>query len=339
MSASKDLRWLLVGTGDIVCKRVASALRDTPSSCIRAICGGVERATAIAGQHGIDRVHAHLDEALAEDDIDAVYIATPVYRHRPEAVKAIEAGKHVLIEKPLGLTAADAQPIVDAAASTGVIAGCAYYRRCYPSYRGLRMQVSAGELGKVTLVRATYHGWFEPAPGDPKRWRVDSAMSGSGPLSDMGCHMLDLIVGLFGLPESVFAHADAIVHRDWTVEDSSAVVMLLTNGAHVLASFGWNSKTWVHEFEVVGSEARVRWCPVDAGKVATTVGRELSETDVPNTENVHRPLIEDFVEAVREGRQPICPLAEAIKTNVVMDAIISSARTGKAVPVLEMVAT
>lgn len=335
MTNTKDINWLLVGTGDIVRKRVAAALRDASGSSIRAICGGRERAAAIAEELGIDRVHDDLDEALSHDDADAVYIATPVYRHAEEALKAIRAGKHVLIEKPLGLSAADAQPIADEAAKHGVTAGCAYYRRCFPRYHDLKQQLDAGELGEPTLIRTTYHAWFDPAQDDPKRWRLDSSKSGGGPLSDMGCHMLDVIVGLFGMPESVFAHAETLVHSDWGVEDSSAIVMRLPGGAHILASFGWNSQTWAHEFEVVGSKARVRWFPADAGDVVTTVGREVTQAESPNAENVHQPLVEDFVGAIRTGCAPICPLSEAMKTNQVLDAIYRSAETGRAVTLAE----
>lgn len=331
MTDALDISWLLVGTGDIVRKRVAAALCEAEGSAVRAVCGGRERAEQIAEEFGIGRVHDDLDEAMSHDDIDAVYIATPVYRHADEALKAILAGKHVLIEKPLGLSAANAQPMVDEAAQHGVTAGCAYYRRCFPRYHDLKQQLDADELGTPTLIRTTYHAWFDPDADDPKRWRLDPDMSGGGPLSDMGCHMLDVIVGLFGLPESVFAHAEALIHPDWGVEDSSAIVMRMPGGAHVLASFGWNSQTWVHEFEVVGSKARVRWFPADNGEVVITVGRDVTQADSPNAANVHQPLIEDFVQAIRENRAPICPLSEAIKTNQLLDAIYRSAETQRLV--------
>ena len=329
MNRQQDIRWLLVGTGDIVRKRVADALRSAEGSTLAGVVGGLERAQAIAQEFG-GQAYGDLDEALRRCDADAVYIATPVYRHRTEALQAIAAGKPVLIEKPLGLDGQDAQAIVEAAERAGVTAGCAYYRRLFPRYQQLRQQLDAGELGPITLVRSTYHAWFAPAADDPKRWRVDPALSGGGPLADMGTHMIDLIVGAFGAPETVFALTDTLV-QDYAVEDSSAMVMRLPNGAQALLSFGWNSKTWVHEFEVVGREARVRWCPADAGHVTTTIGREVQEVDLPNAANVHTPLVADFVMALRAGRAPVCPLSEAVQTNRVLDAIYRSSRAGEAV--------
>jgi predicted dehydrogenase len=337
MTTDEPLKWLLVGTGDIVRKRVADALVSAKGSRLIAICGSGGRAEGLSKQFGADQSFDDLDKALAESGADAVYVATPVYRHRVEALKAIEAGKHVLIEKPLGLNGDEAQAIADDASAAKVTAGCAFYRRCFPRYVALKEAVEAGELGQSALVRTTYHAWFSPSQGDPKLWRIDPSKSGGGPLSDMGSHMFDLIIDLFGMPSSVVAYAETLVHDDWQVEDSSAVVMKMAGGAHVLASFGWNSKTWLHEFEVVGSEQRVRWHPSDSGPVVVTAGRDVIEKEMPNAQNVHRPLVEDFVEAVFSGCDPICPVHEAVKTNQLLDAIYQSAATGQVVSLSESV--
>jgi predicted dehydrogenase len=325
MGGSERLRWLIVGTGDIVRKRVAEAVATADGGRLVGVCGGRDRAESIACEHGDVGVYDDLSTALAEADADAVYVATPVDRHADEAIAALQAGKHVLVEKPLGVNADEAQRIAEAAASTGLTAGCAYYRRCSERYRHLRRLIDAGDLGPIVLVRTAYHGWFDPAPDDPKHWRIDPDRSGGGPLSDMGSHMIDLIVGLFGEPKSVSARTDTLAHPGWKVEDSSAAVMTLPNGAHALATFGWNSKTWTHEFEVVGRDARVRWSPADAGPVQITRGRDTEPLDLPPAGNVHRPLIEDFNEAVRDGRSPACPVADAVATNRVLDAIYRSA--------------
>lgn len=324
---SSEIKWLCIGTGDIVRKRAAAALATTPGGALVGVCGGRERAAAIAGEHGAAEVFDDFEKALRDTRANAVYIGTSVHRHAEAAIRAAELGKHILVEKPLGLDAADARRIADAAAKAGVTAGCAYYRRCFPRYQHLKKLVDVGELGRIVLVRTVNCAWFSPSKDDPKYWRVDKSQSGGGPLADVGSHMFDLIVGLFGLPASIFAHCDTLV-QDYTVEDSASVVMKLNNGAHVTGSFGWSTKTWAHEFEVVGSEARVRWSPADVGKVIHTVGRDTRELDLPSHENVHAPLVADFNEAVRLGRPPICPVAEAVKTNQVLDAIYQSSTAG-----------
>ena len=329
MTTHDHVDWLLVGTGDIARKRVAPALAATTPGRLVAVCDLVsERAKSCADEFNAAEVYTDFNEALAKTTANAVYLATPIFLHAQHAAKGLEAGKHVLVEKPLGITAADAAQAVNAAAGKDLRAGCAYFRRCCPRYAQARKMIDKGEFGDIVLVRMTYFSWFNPDKDDPKYWRVVKSKSGGGPLSDMGSHMFDVLIGLVGMPKTVYARCENLVHH-WDVEDSAAIIMTLTNGAHVVASFNWNSKTWAHEFEIVGTQAKVKWFPYDAGKIVKTVGRDIQELDLPNAENVHVPLIEDFVHAVAEGREPLVPLAEAAKTNVLLDAVYKSAESGR----------
>ena len=324
------VRWLLVGPGDISQKRAAPALAAAANSQLVGVVYNTrrEQAQALADKFGARQVFGDFPDALAKSDADAVYLATPVWLHRPQAVQALESGRHVLVEKPLGLNAADCAAIVAAADRTGRTAACAYYRRCYPRYRHAAEAIAKGELGRIVQVRMSWQCWYDPQPADPKYWRVVLRKSGGGPLMDIGSHMLDLMVGLFGLPASVCGWCGNMVHH-WDVEDCASVFMTLANGAHAVASVNWNSKTWRHEFEIVGAEARLHWPACDGGPVVKTVGREVTEIDMPNAGNVHLPLVQDFVDAVREGRAPVCPVQEAAKTNVLLDAIYASAAEGR----------
>lgn len=319
------LRWLLVGTGDIARKRVAAALCQARGSELAAVCDlDPERAGSLAAEYGGVPVFTDLDQALKGSDTEAVYVATPVALHVPQTLQALEAGRHVLVEKPLGLDAAECRAVVEAAARTGRRAGCAYFRRLFPAFDQAWELLAAGTLGRVVLVRMAYYSWFAPEVDDPKRWRVVRTASGGGPLSDMGSHMLDLLVGLLGMPETVFARCASLVHP-WEVEDTASIVMTLPGGAQVSAQFGWSSKAWRHELEIVGTEGKLYWYPFDSGKVVQTIGRQVEELELPPVANVHLPLVQDFVDAVAEGRDPVCPLAEAARTNALLDAVYRSA--------------
>ncbi len=109
--------------------------------------------------------------------------------------------------------------------------------------------------------------------------------------------------------------------------------MTLRDGARVNASVAWNSKTWHHEFEIVGTEAKVNWLPYDKGPVVKTVGRQVENLELPCADNVHLPLVESFVNAIRENQQPEFSFAEAIKTNILLDAVYRSARENREVTV------
>jgi predicted dehydrogenase len=325
------VKWLLVGAGDIARKRVASALAAAAHSEIVAVCDiRQESAQSLAQEYGVEQVFTDLDRALERSSADAVYVATPVYLHVPHAVRALQAGYHVLVEKPLGLSADDCKPALIAARQSSKVAGCSYYRRLFPAYQHAQRMIEDAEFGQVVLVRMTYLAWFDPRTDDPKHWRVVRARSGGGPLSDMGTHMFDVLIGLLGMPASVTAQCENLVHQ-WDVEDCAGLMMRLQNGAQVLASFHWNSRTWRHEFEIVGTKAKVYWHPYDSGQVVKTVGRQVDTLDLRPNANVHVPLIEDFVQAVVEKRPPACPLSEAVCTNVLLDAVYRSAAGGRAV--------
>ncbi len=135
----------------------------------------------------------------------------------------------------------------------------------------------------------------------------------------MGSHMLDVMIGLLGIPEKVSVLCDHLVH-DWEVEDTSSILMMMPNGAQVYASFNWSSKTWRHEFELVGKN--LAWFSTHIfWRIEKTVGREITDLSLPPASNVHLPLVQRFVDALLNGETPVCPLSEGIKVNILMDSV------------------
>jgi|SRR5579859_802668 len=326
-----QVKWLLVGAGDIARKRVAPALAASPNSTLVAICDPRQTAAReLAAQHGVGEVYEDIGQALSRTTADAVYLATPIHLHAGHALQALAADKHVLVEKPLALSMAECRQLLDAAKGSRGLAGCAYFRRLSSRYQHASSMLQRGEFGRLVLIRLVYHSWFAPAPDDPKSWRVVRALSGGGPLSDMGSHMFDVLIGLCGLPAQVVARCSNLVHP-WDVEDTASILMTLPDGAHITASLSWATKAWRHEFEIVGSEAKLDWLPYDTGPVIKTVGRQTTELDLPAADNVHQPIVADFVEAILGRRPPACSFAEAAKTNLLLDAIYQSAAEGQAV--------
>lgn len=322
------MNWLIVGAGDITNKRVAPAIDAEPTSKITAVCDtAAERAQQLGDKYSA-KAYTNLDEALNDSDIEAVYIATPVNLHVPHAVKALAHDKNVLVEKPLALSYAQAQELVEAEKKSKGKCGVAYFRRLSPRYEMAEEMIRTGEFGQIVLMRITFFSWFNPEPADPKYWRVVPEKSAGGALSDMGTHMFDVMIGLFGLPERVFARLETLTHP-YKVEDSATIMMKYTDGPQVIASFNWNSKTWSHEFEIVGTEAKVKWHPYDGPNILKTVGRDIKDVPLPNHDNVHYPLIADFVSSIDQGKEPKVTAAEAAKTNLLLEAILLSSQQGK----------
>jgi predicted dehydrogenase len=329
------VNWLVVGTGDIARKRVLPALAAESRSRIIALCDVAPDSLRSAAKEYSARSHTSFNEALRSEDVEAVYIATPVSLHAPMAIKALEAGRHVLVEKPPALSYRQASELARAAEKANGKCAVAYFRRFYPRFRMAREMLARGEFGQVVLIRMTYFSWFDPAKDDPKYWRVVPEKSGGGVLSDMGTHMFDVLIGLFGLPERVFAKVETITHS-YKVEDSSVLIINYTNGMQVIGSFHWNSRTWSHEFEIIGTEAKLKWHPYDGPAVVRTVGRHIQEIELPNHSNVHYPLIESFVSSIAEGEEPAVSAEEAAKTNRLLDAVYFSARERREVEIDEI---
>lgn len=328
------VRWLLVGPGDIARRRALAAIVDAPDSELAGIVYHRNEAAAreMAAVHGV-RVHRGLQEALRDGDVHAVYLATPVALHIPQALEVLASGRHVLVEKPLGLSAADCAPLVTAAADTDLLAACAYYRRLYPRYRHARDLLAAGQLGDIVSGHLSWLTWYDPT-GDDRTWRVDPTISGGGPLADIGSHMIDLLVGLVGAPVRAVGAAGNIGNGGkGTVEDSCSALLTLDNGAVITLSVGWRTRAARHSLELNGTEGRLTWDGVDRGLVTLETRRREEALQLPPADNVQQPLIEDFVAAVRDARPPACSIGEAAKTNRVIDAIYASNRKGEAVAV------
>ena len=328
------MNWLIVGTGDIATKRVMPALDSEPRCTIAAVCDiSSQRAAQAAAPHRA-AIFTDYEKALAQPSIDAVYVATPVFVHTAQAIAALQAGKHVIVEKPVGVNHAQAQQLVSVARKSNQKCAAAYFRRFYPRYQMAAQMLAAGTFGQVVLIRMTYFSWFNPDGNDPKYWRVVPQKSGGGPLADVGSHMFDVMIGLLGLPDRVFAKTETLTH-DYQAEDSAVVIMKYDSGPQVIASFNWNSKTWSHEFEIIGAEAKVKWHPYDGPTILKTVGRNIETIEAPNSQNVHLPLIADFVDCVQNDTEPPTSPAQAAKTNLLLDAIYLSSKLGREVTVQE----
>jgi len=197
------LRWAVIGCGDIAYKRVAPAMVEDPGSELVAFLSNTPaRAEEMRARFGARRAFSDLEALLADDEVDAVYIASPQQRHYDETLRAAAAGKHVLCEKPMALTTDECREMVAACERAGVALAVAYYRRWYPKARRIKELLDGGGIGTPVAARVMIAGKYNPAADDWKHWRVE-AEAGGGCMMDVGSHRLDLIAYWLGEPQSV----------------------------------------------------------------------------------------------------------------------------------------
>jgi predicted dehydrogenase len=211
MSASV-LRWGIVSTAKIGVGKVIPATQKAERCEVVAIASrDGERASRTADELGIPRAHEGYEALLSDPDVDAVYIPLPNSEHAAWTIAAARAGKHVLCEKPLAMTAAEAEEMVQACANEGVLLMEAFMYRLHPSWEAVRELVASGRIGRLRAVQ----GWFSYFNDDPGNIRNVPELGG-GALYDIGCYCINLSRMLFGgEPMEI----DASVTRDETGTD------------------------------------------------------------------------------------------------------------------------
>lgn len=312
------LRWLVVGVGDITSKRVIPAILEEQRSRLAAI---VTRTPAKATPYSVP-AFASLDEALSRGGFDAVYVATPVFLHEPQAIEAVRAGFHVLCEKPMAMRFSQAQNMVAAAQQSRQYLGVAYYRRAYPKVRRAMELIGQGVIGQPVMAFASSHTWL---PRDPARrsWLLDPAQAGGGPLYDIGSHRIDLLNYFFGAPQEVHACLSNAAH-EIAVEDSATVLIKYQNGLHGIVDVRWNSRVFRDEFRIVGTDGEIDLTPLNGPDLVLPSGREI----LPPCANLHYPCIKNFADAVLEGEPLLSSGSAAAWTDWVTESAVADSRQG-----------
>jgi len=306
------LNWLVIGIGDIATRRVIPAIQAESRS---RLYGLVTRNPQKAAPYGA-RVWTSLDEALSESEVQAVYVATPVFLHAPEAIQSLRAGKHVLCEKPMAMSEVEARSMVLAAEESGRTLGVAYYRRTYPKLRRAKQLLDAGIIGKPVLAELTSHTWFDEKQSD-RSWLIDPAKAGGGPLYDIASHRIDVLNFLFGQPLRVSAHLSNLVHY-FAVEDNATVMIEYAGGVRGIVDVRWHSKVTRDECRIRGTEGEMDLSPLNGAVLTYPNGQE----NLPPHANLHYPIVENFVDAVL-GK---APLLAGAASSVWTDWVIERAR-------------
>lgn len=300
----QKLNWGLIGCGDISRKRVAPALRDLDDCELVAVNrANAALAEEFAQAFGARRWYRDWRELLADDEVQAVYIATPVSLHAAQTIAAAEAGKHVLCEKPMAMDVAECDRMIAACAANGVKLGIAYYRHFYPVIQRVKEILAAGTLGTPVLAQVNAFEWFNPAPGEPRYWFVQKEFAGGGPMMDFGCHRIEVLLNLLGPIANVHSSVGQVLFER-EVEDTAVAVFDFASHARAVLSVthaAWQSQDTLTIF---GSAGSLHIPALNQGVLhVKTPNGEHSEAHPPHA-NIHQPLLADFTHAVLADQLP-----------------------------------
>ncbi len=299
------VRFGLIGCGDISRKRVAPALRDSSLCELVAVSRAqADKAEAFAKEFGARRWYAEWHELIDDKEIDAVYVATPVYLHAEQIIAAAEAGKHVLCEKPMALNVAECRRMIESCKVNEVKLGIAYYRHFYPVVRRMKEIISSGEIGSPVLAQCNAFEWFDVDASHPRAWLLQKEKSGGGPMMDFGCHRIEVLLDLFGKVDRVGGvAANSFFRRE--VEDVAVATLKFQQGTIATLSIAHSAHEPQDTLDVFGSDGSVHISVLNLGTMNIKT-RDSERTEFyPAAANIHQPLIEDFAIAVLEDRDPV----------------------------------
>jgi predicted dehydrogenase len=323
MTAS-HLRWGFLSTADIN-KALLNPLRTSKRNQLLAVASrSREKAVEYARKNKVGRAYGSYEELLADPDIDVVYNALPNHMHAEWTVKAVQAGKHVLCEKPLALGLAEVNAIIAAAEKYGKVVAEAFMYRTHPQTLKAQDLVASGKLGKVRMVRGSY-----TYPGtDPDNYRWKPEMGGGG-LWDVGCYPLSYSRAVLGTePLAVFGFQ---VTGPTGVDEFFAAQMQFPND--VYAQFDCSVKIPYHVFmEIVGNEGTlIIPTPFNPGvKQSLYLTRDGKvETIAVKGMDSYSCEVEDMADAILLGKPPRVSLADSRANTAAILALFESARTGK----------
>ena len=253
----KKLRWGVIGCGGIAMRRTIPGLVLAENSELIAVMdANHDSALLCQKQFGAKFAFNNYEELLACEEIDAVYIASPVICHYEQAMAAARAHKHILLEKPLGLTSEKAKEIAATCAEQGVQLGSGFMMRYNSLHTKVRDLIATGRLGEIVSMRAQFTCWYPEIEG---AWRQKKSTSGGGALMDMGIHCIDLLRFMSGLEVAEVITLIGNQIFKYEVEDAAALVMRMENGAlcYVDAAFNIPDDAAVCKLEIYGTGGSV----------------------------------------------------------------------------------
>lgn len=340
----RKVKWGVIGCGGIADRRTLPGMMLANNVELVAVMDtNPVAAENCKAKYNAKYAFTTIEELLAVDEIEAVYIATPVICHKEQATAAAKAGKHILLEKPIALTSKESQEIVDTCKTCGVKLGVGLMMRFSSYHQEMRNIIQSGGIGEIVSMRAQFTCWY---PEMENCWRQKWATSGGGALTDMGVHCIDLLQYISGMTvKEVTAFTGNQIFK-YEVEDSASVIMRMENGscAYVDTAFNIPDDAAVCKLEFYGtagsifaegtvSQAEVgtvkltQTDPNKAYDAAQVRSGDVSKNITVTTGNMYTKEVEAFGDAIINGVEPPVNGDSAVFDQKIIEAAYKSNNT------------
>ncbi|MBT2762303.1 Gfo/Idh/MocA family oxidoreductase [Paenibacillus sp. ISL-20] len=346
----KSINIGVIGTGSISAMHLQSYQKHANANLL-AVCDlNEERAQRAAEKYGATKVYTDYNELLADPAIDAVSICTWNNTHAEISIAALNAGKHVLVEKPLCRTVEEALQVQEAVKSSGKLLQVGFVRRYDPNAQMLREFADKGEFGDIYFAKASSVRRL----GNPGGWFSDIERSGGGPLIDIGVHVIDLCWYMMGRPKPVsvsantyrklgnrsnvrnlsfYKAADYDAEKN-TVEDMANALIRFENGASILVdvSFTLHAKENLQSVKLYGDKGGFE---IDPEVVIVTEKHDTIINIQPQTDSkgfdfdaAFQSEVDHFISSIENGTSPLSPVEDGVEIMKILCGIYESAEKG-----------
>jgi predicted dehydrogenase len=317
------LRWGILGTGGIA-RAFVTDLRLTDSGIAAAVGSrNQESADGFAAEFGVANRHGSYESLVADPDVDVIYVATPHPMHHDNAILALRAGKHVLVEKPFTMNAAEAREVVQVARESGRFAMEAMWTRFLPHVGVIRDWLARGVLGDIVTVTADHGQWFAEDP----EFRLFAPELGGGALLDLGVYPVSFASMVLGTPDLIVSMSDP---ASTGVDAQTSMLLGYHSGAQAVLTCTLRAKSPTRA-SIVGTEARIEidgdfYAPANVTLVPRNGHRTLAESAHEGRGLRHQA--DEVARRLAAGdlESPLMPLDETISIMETMDTVRTQAR-------------
>jgi len=337
------IKWGVIGCGGIARRRTIPGLMLSENSELYAVMDtNFNAAKEVKEEFNAKFAFSTVEELLALDEIDAVYIATPVFCHKEQVFAAAKAKKHILLEKPMGLSVEESEEIASFCKAEGVKLGVGLMMRFSAYHQEMKSLISKGALGDIVSMRAQLTCWYPEIPGN---WRQDKTKSGGGALMDMGIHCIDLLQYISGTRAKTVGCFAQNLTFNYSADDSASVLIKMDNGAtaYVDSNFNIPDDAAKCRLEFYGTKGSIlaegTISQVESGRVEVTVsddslgynaqqnrdGEKSACLMEVETGNMYEKEISSFANAILNDTEPEITAEDGIFVQkIVENAYLSS---------------
>lgn len=318
-----NINWGIIGCGNVTEKKSGQAYNKIHNSKLVAVMRrNAAKAADYAARHNVSRWYDDADKLLSDSEVNAVSVATPPAFHLEYAIAALKKGLGVYVEKPVTLTAQEAQAMADAVKQYDGKLTVAHYRRALPMFLYIKELIDKQAIGDIRTVQIRMWKSLRPdlIANSETNWRVLPELSGGGYFHDLAPHQLDLMLYYFGEPEKY--HGYSLNQSKATpADDHVCGEIVFKNGVVVNGSWSFNvaESEAVDSCEIIGTKGRITF-PFFGTVVNWRNVHEEQTANFTHPEHIQQPMIEKIVNYFRDKGPNPCAVEEAVTLMKILDA-------------------